>query len=167
MGAIKVTLKKKRFDTTKLREGVVRVGWFEGVRYKDGVSVAQVAYWNEYGTGGPHGIPKRPFMRPAVHQNRKELQETLRSLYRQAIKDNTNTMDALESFGVLVQAKIRRQILSTTTPANSPITVHGGWLGRPGKKGGVFIKGKGFNKPLQNTGYMVDKVDYQCEEVVK
>lgn len=167
MANVSVTLKKKRYDANQLKDGIVRVGWFEGVRYDDDTPVAKVARWNEYGTGGAHGIPKRPFMRPAVHQNYKELHETLRNMYRKAIKDNRSTMDALESFGMLVQAKIRMQILSTDSPANAPITVHGGWLGRPGKKGGVFIKGKGFNKPLQNTGYMVDTVDYQCEEVKK
>lgn len=166
MANMKVNLKKKTFDTRKIKEGIVRIGWFEGVRYDDNTPVAQVARWNEYGTGGAHGIPKRPFMRPAVHEHRQELTDMLRKLYKQAIKDNTNTMDALEEFGAVVKGKIQMQINNTTTPPNAPITVRGGWLGRPGGKS-VYIKGKGFNKPLYHTGFMRDTVDYQAEEVFK
>lgn len=164
--AIKATVQKKRYDENQIREGVVRVGFFADRRYEDGVSVAQVARWNELGTNIDHGIPPRPFMRPAVFSNKQQLTELLRSEYRKAFKDNTNTMAVLNKFGMYVVEKIKTQIDSVNTPENAPITIDGGWLGRKGKKP-VYIEGKGGSKPLYDTGFMENSVDYKAEEVFK
>ena len=163
---MKATVQKKRYDTNMLREGVVRVGFFEESKYEDDLPVAQVAVWNEYGTHIEHGIPERPFMRPAVFEHKQELTEKLRSLYRKAFKDNQNTMAVLELFGEDVVEKIKSQIDSVYRPANAPITIEGGWLGRKGKKS-VYIEGKGGSKPLIDTGDMQRSVKYKAEEVFK
>ena len=163
---MKVTVQKKRYDANQIRSGVVRVGFFADRRYEDGVSVAQVARWNELGTNIDHGIPPRPFMRPAVFENKQQLQELLRAEYMKAFKDNLNTMNVLDKFGMYVVEKIKSQIDSVNTPENAPITIHGGWLGRKGKKA-VYIEGKGGSKPLYDTGFMQGSVDYKAEEVFK
>ena len=163
---MKVTYQKKRYNPEMIKSGVVRVGFFEDKKYDDDLPVAQVARWNEYGTNIDHGVPARPFMRPAVFEKKKELTELLRSQYRQAIKDNRNTMLVLHNFGHFVVEAIRAQIDSVHSPENAPITIHGGWLGRKGKKS-VYIEGKGGSKPLYDTGFMLNSVDYQAEEVRK
>ena len=53
-----------------------RAGWFENAKYENGVSVAQVAMWQEFGTGK---IPPRPFMRVAVAENTKKWRELMAS----------------------------------------------------------------------------------------
>jgi len=156
---------RKKIDTTKYKEGICRVGFFEGSRYDGNLSVAQVAYWNEFGNRA--GVPKRPFMRPAIHQNRNKIVAELRSKYRQALKDNDNTMKVLERIGQKVQGLIQEQIIRTTEPANARITVEGGWMKNKQTGKPVYIKGKGFNKPLVNTGIMLASVSHQEEEIKK
>ena len=137
----------KKLDTTKYKEGICRVGFFENSKYSGGKPVAAVAYWNEFGLG----VPERPFMRPALHQNRSKLIAMLRSNYKQALKDNTDTLYVLEKFGQMVQGLIQEQIIATIEPHNAPST----------------IKRKGFDKPLVDTGIMLASVRHQAEEIKK
>lgn len=156
---------RKKIDTTKYKEGVCRVGFFEGSRYDGNLSVAQVAYWNEFGNRA--GVPKRPFMRPAIHQNRNRIVAELRSKYQQALKNNDNTMKVLERIGQKVQGLIQEQIIRTSEPANARITVEGGWMRNKQTGKPVYIEGKGFNAPLRHTGLMLSSVRHQEEEIRK
>ena len=141
---ITVQRKKRNYNTHLVKEGVVRVGFFPGSRYDGETSVAQVARYNEFGLG----VPARPFMRPAVHANKAELTNLLHRMYRQAIRDNQNTVVPLERFGEHVKGLIQEQIVKTTTPPNAPST----------------IKRKGFNAPLRDTLTMLHSVRYEAEE---
>lgn len=167
---MKVRVRRKTMNLDNIRSGKVRVGFFDDRRYEDGLPVAQVAYWNEYGTkrlGVQHGIPERPFMRPAIFERKSELQDKLNAAYKQAFKDNANTMKVLENFGEFAVDLIQRQIERTVSPANAPITINGGWLGFKGRRS-VFVEGKnGKSHPLEDTMLMHDSVSYQTEEVMK
>lgn len=165
--AMKVRVRRKTMNLDNIRSGKVRVGFFDDKRYEDGLPVAQVAYWNEYGTRVEHGIPERPFMRPAVFEHKNQLQDKLRSAYKQAFKDNSNTMEVLDTFGEYLVDLIQRQIERTVSPENAPITIHGGWLGFKGGRS-VYVEGKnGKSHPLMDTEFMHDSVAYQTEEVRK
>lgn len=149
---ITVTRKKRNYNTHLLKQGVVRVGFFPQSRYegndsKSGLSVAQVARFNEFGLG----VPKRPFMRPAVFEHKADLTNNLHKRYRQAIRDNQDTMMVLENFGKDVAGLIREQIANTNEPPNAPST----------------IKRKGANTPLRDTRLMLNSVSYQAEERAK
>lgn len=161
---IDVKVDKKPMDLDKIKEGKVRVGWWGNITYdKGGPSVAQVARWNEYGT--PY-IPARPFFRPVVHGQRTELVQELRKLYQDAIRNNKDTLNALNIFGDDVEGRIRLSISNVFTPPNAPITIYGGWLRRKGHKA-VYIEGKGEGKkPLHDTGLMKDSVSHEVEEVM-
>lgn len=162
---IEAKVRKKDLDLDKMREGKVRVGWWGNITYKNGgPSVAQVARWNEYGT--PY-IPARPFFRPVVHGQQTELVQELRRLYQDALRNNTDSLDALNTFGEDVEGRIRVSISNVFTPPNAPITIYGGWLRRKGHKA-VYIEGKGEGKkPLHDTGLMKDSVSHEVEEVMK
>lgn len=159
-----------KLDTRKMRDGIVRVGWFEGIRYDDGLPVAQVASWNEQGTDGRHGIPKRPFMRPAVYENHTALQDKLRKAYRKALKENGDTMAVLEEFAIYVKTLVWKA-MDNVQPGNAPITINGGWMWVNSKHGNyklpVYLEGKGFDRPLYDTGYMYNTLDYQLEEIFR
>lgn len=159
---------RQRINTDKIKEGIVRVGFFQGVRYEDGTPVAAVARYNEFGAlaAGRYRIPPRPFMRPALHANRAALTERLRQLYRKALREGTSTMDALALFGEYATEKVRSQIDATTSPANSYVTVHGGWLSTADGKP-FYVEPKRGTHPLKDTGFMQDSVTYQIEEVFK
>ena len=141
---ITVYRKKRNYNTNLIKEGVGRVGFFPDSRYSGALSVAEVARFNEFGAG----VPARPFMRPAVHSRRQDLTTALHRMYRQAIRDNQDTLDVLEKFGEQVKGMIQEQITNTYSPPNAPST----------------IKRKGFNAPLRDTLIMLHSVRYQAEE---
>lgn len=141
---ITVQRKKRNYNTHLVKEGVVRVGFFPDSRYDGNTSVAQVARYNEFGAG----VPARPFMRPAVHQRKTDLTNLLHKQYRQALRDNQDTLEVLERFGEYVKGIIQEQIVNTNEPPNAPST----------------IKKKGFNAPLRDTLIMLHSVRFQAEE---
>ena len=141
---ITVVRKKRDYNTGLLKQGVVRVGFFEDSRYDGNTSVAKVARINEFGAG----VPARPFMRPAVFEKKTDLNNMVHRMYRQAIRDNQDTLETLEKFGEYVKGLIQEQIRNTTEPPNAPST----------------IKKKGFNAPLRDTLIMLHSVRSQAEE---
>lgn len=147
MALISVTFNGKQFDPDKLKEGVVRVGFFESSKYEGGKSVADVARYNEFGLG----VPRRSFMRPAVFGNQHELVNLLRTNYKRALKDNDDTMQVLEKFGLYCKGLIQKEIITGNFKPNAPST----------------IKRKGFNAPLRDTTLMLHSVSYQAEEIKK
>ena len=46
-------------------------------------------------------------------------------------------------------------------PANSPVTVSGGWIYNRAAHKSVYVPGKGKNKPLFDTGALYDAFDYE------
>lgn len=162
---IKVKRTKGKYNPKMLKSATVRVGWFGGIRYEDGLPVAQVAKWQEYGTpDAKYPIKARPFMRPVLHGQGNQMREHLRKIYSKALKDNKNTMDVLGRFGEYVTSQIRQSIRMTVTPANRPVTLEGGWLK---SSGGIpfYVEPKRGNHPLIDTGFMVSSITYQLEEV--
>lgn len=164
MANMTARVQRKRINLDHLKEGIVRVGWFDNMFYDEGTPVAAVARWNEYGTpSAKYPIPPRPFVRPVVHGKQHLIQEKLRDLYLTAVRNNTNTMTALEIFGEYVSELIRRQIDLTVSPANAPITLKGGWLrSKSGKP--FYVHPKRGSHPLKDTGVLQDSVSYQAEE---
>jgi hypothetical protein len=124
-------------------KGEVEVGFMEDAKYDDGLSIAQVAFWNEYGTtktNGQPGSPPRPFFRNAIATAKGSLVSKL----SKKLSANREA-DALEVMGELMVADIQTSILDGNYAPNSPVTVEGS---KPDKNGNQFIKGKGFDKPL-------------------
>lgn len=124
-----------RNAVSKAAGGTVRVGILETQTYptKDGkgdVSVAQVAYWNEYGTAT---IPARPFFRNTIAEKQDEWADNAASILQHADGD---VGKALALIGEGVKGDIVETIQNFSEPENAPSTV----------------KKKGFNKPLIDTG---------------
>jgi hypothetical protein len=125
--------------------GEVEVGFMADAKYSNGLSIAQVAYWNEYGTtkaNGKQGSPPRPFFRNAVAQAKPKLGEFIA---RKAKENNYNGTATLEAMGTFMLAEIDKSILDGDFAPNSPVTINGS---KPDKNGHQFIEGKGFDRPL-------------------
>ena len=123
-----------RNAVSKAAGGTVRVGILETQTYpsKDGkgdVSVAQVAYWNEYGTAT---IPARPFFRNTIAEKQDEWADNAASILQHTDGD---VGMALALIGDGVKDDIVETIQNFREPENAPSTV----------------KKKGFNKPLIDT----------------
>jgi hypothetical protein len=120
-------------------EGSVSVGFLGGATYPDGTNVAQVAFWNEFGTAR---IPPRPFFRTMIANE----SPGWGVLMQKAAKHYDYSGKAVLKFmGEKITEQLQSSITGWQTPPNAPST----------------IAKKGFNNPLSDTNHMHDSVG--CE----
>lgn len=99
------------------KEKVLRVGFLETAKYPDGTNVAQVAFWNEYGT---KSAPARPFFRTMIAAKSDRWGQALGG----ALKASDYDVDrAFSLVGTGIKDQLVTSIVSTTSPALSPVTV--------------------------------------------
>ena len=117
----------------KLSAGkTLRVGFLETAKYPNGTNVAQVAFWNEYGT---QDIPPRPFFRTLIAEKSSSWG---RNLGVALTETNNDTTKALLKVGAHINDQLTNSIRNFSSPGNAPST----------------IAKKGFDKPLLDTGFM-------------
>ena len=122
--------------TAKVRVGIIEQANYEG---SDGESVAQVAFWNEYGTAT---IPPRPFFRNTIAEHKDEWPKQAAEMLE---ANGGDVRQALADMGEVVAGQIKMTIQDFREPPNAAATV----------------KQKGFDKPLINKGTLWDRID--CE----
>lgn len=152
-----------------LKGGTVDVGWFEGQNYDDGTPIALVASVQEYGatinvTDKMRGwflangyplrkettqihIPARSFMRSTADNKGNEWQKQIEKDLSKVIEGNLSLEEALNRLGLKIKGDIQETISQITTPPNSAMTE----------------QRKGFNKPLIDSGIMLDSVSIRTE----
>lgn len=110
-------------------------------------------------------IPARPVIKPALSQSdtRQAMAEEMWNAV-QAAWEGEDPVPSLEAAGKAGADGIRAYIDAGVSPANSPVTVSGGWIYNRVARKGVYVSGKGFNKPLFDTGALYDSFDYEIEE---
>ena len=160
---ITVSTKKPDFDKIKKRleqrlnaKLQLEVGFFSTAKYSTGEYVAQVAYWNEYGTTLS---PPRPFFRNAIKEHTKKWLE----LFRDTQFKTKDMYKSLSTVGTIAKDDIATSIIDFSSPPNSEITINGGWVRHPNGKA-FKVEGKGFNNPLVRTGFMHKAVSYEITE---
>ena len=109
---------KKRMKS--LEEYSAQAGWFESARYDDGVPVAQVAIYNEYGTSR---IPPRPFMRPTVESQKGEWARTTGKVVSQVLRGKMSAEQGMTLVAQKAAGDIRQTITQVFEPELSPVTV--------------------------------------------
>lgn len=118
--------------------GILRVGFLEGATYSDGTSVPEVAAKNEYGA---KGVPMRPYFRTMIKNKKANWAVSI----GQVLANNNYDIDATwQLMGEGIKGQLQTSIRDWTTPQNSQKT----------------IDRKGFNKPLVDSGHMLQSVDY-------
>ena len=86
----------------------VKSGWSANVRYMDtGESIAQVALWQEYGTGT---IPPRPFIRPALAEHKKDWTRAAKILAKRYVNDSAELQAVYDGTGTLIVGDIRKSL---------------------------------------------------------
>ena len=129
---------KDIYKQLKKQRGKIEVGFFEGEKYPDGKSVAEVAAFNEFGGGK---TPPRPFMRTLVRNHRK----IWRKILRDELAKNEDAHISLATLAKYMVEDMKDYIKIWTYPPNAPST----------------IAKKGFNDPLVDTGRMMNSVDWR------
>ena len=110
-------------------------------------------------------IPPRPVIRPALAkpETRAAMAEAMKDAVT-AAWEGEDPRPAMEAAGRAGAGGIRAYIDSHIPPPNSPVTVNGGWMYNRAAHKGVYVSGKGFNKPLFDTGALYDAFDYEIDE---
>lgn len=111
-------------------------------------------------------IPARPVVAPALEQPavREAMAEAgARAVLAAIDGDLPGVKAALEQAGQSGADGIRAYIDAGITPGNSPVTVSGGWIWNQAAKKGVFVPGKGFDKPLYDTGELYNAFGYELK----
>lgn len=125
----------------QVESGKVRVGIIRQATYENGKSVAQVAYWNEYGTAH---IPPRPFFRQTIAKHKNEWPAKAAAIMRQNGGDVPKTLALM---GEGIKGQVVETIQNFRDPPNATYTV----------------RKKGFDKPLIDTGTLWRSIDYEVE----
>lgn len=118
----------------------LEVGFFEVSKYENGVYVASVASFNEYGTAK---IPPRPFFRNAIAKNSNKWNDILAN----ELRNSVDVELAYNRVGEIAKGDIVESIMQTNTPPNSPLT----------------IAKKRSSKPLVDTSFMRSSVNYKVK----
>ncbi len=149
-----------KFDEEKL-DGVLRhlyaankslkVGILEGAQTtSEGPSIAEIAYWNEFGTKNDEEqevIPARPFFRNAISDNTDTWAESIKSqLKTMGVTDKNVVEKVLKKTGQLMRSDIQQSISKGGFEPNHPYTIK--------------MKG-GRSTPLVDTGDMRNAVSYE------
>ena len=117
----------------------------------------------EHGSPIMH-IPSRPVIRPALAQ--AETRAAMATAMKDAIASAWEGKDPhadLEAAGQAGADGIRAYIDSHIPPPNSPATVNGGWIYNRAANKAVFVKGKGFDKPLFDTGALYNAFGFSVD----
>lgn len=130
----------------KLGDGtLLRVGFLENATYPDGEYVATIAAANEFGNPG-NNQPPRPFFRNMIAANSPAWPLEVGKVIKAVDFDGGK---ALQMMGERIKDQLQGSIRELVEPPLSPYT----------------IKKKGVDKPLIDTGHMLNSVDYDVKEI--
>ncbi|MGJ0637428.1 hypothetical protein [Xenorhabdus bovienii] len=144
---------KRVYD--ELSKKQVKIGFFSQSQYPDGTPIAYVAAIQELGYP-EGGIPPRPFMRPAMSENQSKYSGLMARAAQAAIKGNISVSDGLTQVGSVAAGDIKLAISAVTTPPLKDSTIT--------TRAGRHSKGKATNKPLVDTGQMLQAVAFAVED---
>ena len=121
----------------------VKVGFLAESTYPDGKPVAMIAAIQDYGAPRA-GIPPRPFFRNMVAAKKGEWPKAIRDLLK---ANGYDALRTLQQIGEAIAGQLRQSIIDTNSPPLSPVT----------------IARKGFDKPLVDTGHMLNSINYEVK----
>nr|DAL49497.1 MAG TPA_asm: virion morphogenesis protein [Caudoviricetes sp.] len=136
--SIKIRKKEKAFKSSIFTNKKLKVGIFESAKYDDGTPVAQVAFWQEFGTAK---IPMRPFFRNAIAKNTRKWGDSVNT----ALIGTNDSEKALKMLGEIMRGDIVLSLTNLNTPPNAPST----------------IKQKGSSNPLIDTGLLRNSISWE------
>lgn len=133
------------FEAIKKRQrtpGTVDVGVIDAGSHVDSdLTVASIAYLNEFGIG----VPERPFFRWVTKAKKKEILVLTERLHHRVKMGELTLKQALGLLGEFVSDLIKQRIVELRQPPNAPET----------------IRRKGSSNPLIDTGQMRNSITYQ------
>jgi HK97 gp10 family phage protein len=149
-----MTVKFKRVTKGKGLKGVldrlekmtdIKVGVLSGTgEYTNsdhGQTVAEIAFYNEFGT---KNTPARPFLRVTIRENRFKIKKKIADLYEAVAVGDMTAAKAQKVLGGMVASLVREKITTLQSPPNAPYT----------------IERKGSANPLFDTGELKNSISW-------
>lgn len=124
----------------------LRVGFLEGATYPDGESVPMVAAANEFGNPIMNR-PPRPFFRRMIAEKSPQWGGDIGKI---ALAINYDSSTLFQLMGERIKDQLQESIREFMAPELAQST----------------IDRKGFDKPLIETGHMLNSVDYDVKDGV-
>lgn len=125
------------------KPATLNVGFLSGARYPNGTLVALVAVVQNFGSA-VRGIPPRPFFSNMVVKRSPGWPLAFKECLKAS---NNDVVKSLNLMGEGIKGQLQQEIVDTNEPPLSPATIHR----------------KGFEKPLVDTGHMMNSVDYEVK----
>lgn len=119
----------------------LRVGFLENATYPDGKPVGMIAAIQEFGAPRA-GIPPRPFFRNMIAKKSPEWPAAVGALL---VANDYDVERTLDQVGFAIAGQLRESIQQTNAPPLAEST----------------IRRKGHDKPLVDTGHMLNSVDHE------
>lgn len=121
----------------------VKVGFLAGATYPNGTPVAMIAAIQNWGAPRA-GIPPRPFFSNMIAAKSPEWGPATGALL---VANDYDAAKTLAQVGEAVSGQLRQSIIDTNAPPLAASTV----------------ARKGFDKPLVDTGVMLNSIDYEVK----
>lgn len=115
---------------------------------------AQILQIMEYGSP-INGIPKRQLLEPVVNKYSQQISNALAQIIDAIITDDIERADTLmQKLALRVENWCKKFFTDPDNnwEPNAYITIHGGWMRNKVSGKPVYIKGKGSDRPLIDTG---------------
>ena len=116
-----------------------------GADHGGGVSVLDVAMWQEFGT---NTIPERSFIRAWFDEDEPNLRQELTTLMQSVVEGKRTKDQALELLGQRAVARVQARMSEGVPPPNAPSTV----------------RRKGSSTPLIDKGALRSSISYRVEQ---
>ncbi len=120
----------------------------------------------EHGSPVNH-IPPRPVVEPGLSQEstKQGMIDGLTGIDEAVVAGDAAGIEAaFERAGQAGADGIRNYIDAGISPPNAALTVNGGWIRNFASGKPVHIPGKGFNKPLFNTGALYNAFSFEVKK---
>ncbi len=112
--------KKIKKEIGLLNKSYTKIGIQSTAGSEDGVTIAMIGLYNEFGT---KGIPARPFMRSSFAENKKQVEKIKASQYAKILAGKQTVKRALGLIGEFMVGKVKLKITSLRTPKNADFTI--------------------------------------------
>lgn len=113
-------LKELERIAVNARSARVKMGYLATERYPDGTPVAQVAFWQEFGTPGARfPIPPRPTFRTMITKHKGEWGAQLAD----QLEHGKNSHEALAIMGEVMADELKESVQTADVKELSPVTL--------------------------------------------
>lgn len=131
---------KVKADSAKLSGWMIEVGLFDDAGEHDGVHLAQIGFWQEFGTST---IPARPWLSGGAEFTERAAMRQITSIARRIGRLPGDPQTLLRPLAKAIAEGVKSYAINHAWTPNAPST----------------IAGKGFNWPLVETGEMIDAIE--------